>query len=67
MPLGEIIGEIILRPILEVVLYGILYWTGFVFLKAFTFGTIRLAPFTTMHEKSRSKQKRKWYQDDWSI
>lgn len=65
MPLGEVIGELILRPILEVVVYGIAYWTGFAFLKAATFGSIRLAPLTTIYEKNRSKQK--WYQADWSI
>ena len=67
MPLGEVIGEIIIRPILEIVLYGIAYWTGFIFLKTVTFGTIRLAPFTTMNEKNRSKRKQKWYQSDWDI
>ncbi len=67
MPLGEVIGEIIIRLILEIVLYGIAYWTGFIFLKAVTLGTIRLAPFTTMDEKNRSKRKQKWYQSDWDI
>lgn len=67
MPLGEIIGEIVIRPILEIVLYGIGYWTGAVFLKTVTFGRIRLAPFSTMDEKNRSKKKQKWYQSDWDI
>jgi hypothetical protein len=67
MPLGEVIGEIIIRPILEIVLNGIAYWTGFILLKTVTFGTIRLAPFTTMNDKNRSKRKQKWYQSDWDI
>ena len=65
MPVGEFIGEIILRPIFEIVLYGLSYWTGFLFLKALSFGSIRLAPITTIDEKNRKKKK--WYQIDWSI
>jgi hypothetical protein len=65
MPLGEVIGEVILRPILGLVLYGLTYWTGFLLLKAVTFGAIRLAPLTSIEEKNRSK--RKWHQIDWSI
>ena len=65
MPVGEAIGEMILRPIFEIVCYGLFYWTGFVVLKIVTMGTIRLAPFSTIQEKNRSKKKR--YQIDWSI
>lgn len=65
MPLGEIIGEIILRPILEVVLYGLTYCIGFVILKLISFGSIKLAPLTTIEQKNRNKKK--WYQIDWSI
>jgi hypothetical protein len=65
MPLGEVIGETILRPILELILYGITYWTGFFLLKAVTLGSIRLAPLTSIQEKNRSKKK--WHQIDWSI
>lgn len=65
MPLGEVIGEIIIRPFLELVVYGLAYGTGFVVLKAISFGSIRLAPLSTISEKNRDK--RKWYQIDWSI
>jgi hypothetical protein len=65
MPIREVIGEVILRPILELVLYGLTYWTGFLLLKAVTVGGIRLAPLTSIEEKNRSK--RKWHQIDWSI
>jgi hypothetical protein len=65
MPVGEFIGEIILRPIFEIVLYGLSYWTGFLCLKALSFGSIRLAPLTTIDEKNRKKKK--WHQIDWSI
>lgn len=65
MPIGEVIGEIILRPILEIVFYGLSYWTGFVVLKIVSIGTIRLAPLLTIHEKNRSKKR--WHQIDWSI
>lgn len=65
MPLGEIIGEVILRPILELVFYGLTYLLGFLTLKVITLGTIKLAPLTTLAERNRSKKK--WHQIDWSI
>jgi hypothetical protein len=65
MPLGEVIGEAILRPILELLFYGLTYLTGFLLLKAVTLGAIRLAPLASISEKNRSK--RKWHQIDWSI
>lgn len=65
MPVGEVIGELILRPIFELVFYGLSYSTGYLVLKAVSIGSIRLAPLTTIQEKNRSK--RKWYQIDWSI
>lgn len=65
MPLREFIGEVILRSILKLVLYGLTYWIGFLLLKAVTVGAIRLAPLTSIEEKNRSK--RKWRQIDWSI
>lgn len=61
MPIGEIIGEIILRPIIA----GLSYLTGYIILKCVTFGAIRLAPLSTMHQKNPDKQK--WHQIDWSI
>jgi len=65
MPIGEVIGEIILRPILELVFYGICYWTGFILIKFTSLGRIKLAPLHTIHEKNRNKKK--WYQVDSSI
>jgi len=65
MPIGEIIAEVILRPIIELVFYGLSYWTGFVVLKGSTFGCIKLAPLSTIGEKNRKKQK--WFQVDWSL
>jgi len=65
MPLGEVIGELIIHPILEVVLYGLTYWIGFVVLKTVTLGSIRLGPLTSIEEKNRGKKT--WHQIDWSI
>ena len=65
MPLGEAIGELILRPIFELLFYGASYWTGFVVLKVLSAGTLRLAPLLTIHEKNRGKKKRR--KIDWSI
>jgi len=67
MPLGEVIGEIIIRPILEIVIYGLAYWTGYLFLKTVTLGSIRLAPFTSIDEKNRSEKNKKWYQGSWDM
>ena len=65
MPLGDFVGEVILRPIIEFVFYVCAYWTGFVFLKMVSFGAFRLAPLMTIDE--RNPGKKKWYQIDWSI
>ena len=65
MPLGEIVGEIILRPIIELFFYGVCYCIGSITLKICTLGTIRLAPLTSVYEKNRDKEK--WHQMDWSI
>src|SRR5690625_4431007 len=62
---NSIISEVFGRMIGEVIIYGIGYWTGFLFLSAITFGRLPMAPLMTIHEKNRSK--RKWYQSDWSI
>jgi len=61
MPIGEVIGEVILRPIFEVVFYGLSYWTGYLFLKVVTLGTIRLAPLLTIEQKNRGKGHGKKY------
>jgi hypothetical protein len=65
MPIAEAIAEIIFRSILVFVFYGLSYGTGFLLLKAVTFGTIRLAPLTSITEKNRSKKK--WYKIDGSF
>lgn len=65
MPLGEIIGEVILRPIFEVVLYGLSYWIGVPILKLISLGNLQIAPAKTIGNKL--KHKKKWYQIDWSI
>lgn len=65
MPVGEIIAEVIIRPIFELIFYGLTYWTGAFVLKASSIGNLRLSPLSTIHERNRGK--RKWYQIDWSI
>jgi hypothetical protein len=41
MPVGEFIVEMGVRIILEIVIYGIFYWVGFLVLKVVSFGAIR--------------------------
>ena len=65
MPIGELMGEVVLRSIFELVFYGLSYWTGFMVLKTLSIGSIRLAPLTTIQKKNRNKKKRS--QIDWSI
>ena len=60
MPLGELIGEFLLRGILELVFYGLCYWTGFIFLKVVSAGQLRLAPLSSYGDSNRNE--RKWYQ-----
>lgn len=61
MPIGEIIGEVILRPIIG----GLSYLTGYIILKGVTFGTIRLAPLSTEGEHYSGRKKRR--KMDWGI
>ena len=57
MPLGDIAGEL-LRPFVEIVLYGAAYWTGYIFVKIITFGTADIASFWTIDEKRKKKIKK---------
>ena len=65
MPIREILGEMILRPLLEVVLYGLSYWTGAVVLTVVSAGKLRLAPLDSVSEKNPGKER--WYQVDWGL
>jgi len=65
MPLGEIIGEIILRPVLYLIINILSYGTGYIILKGLTLGAIRLAPLSSEGEhRSGGKKRRKI---DWGI
>ena len=61
MPLDDILAELGLRVILEFILYGITYWIGFLLLKIFSLGQLRIAPFSTIQERNHGKM------IDWSI
>jgi len=61
MPLGDIVAAFGLQLVLEILFYGIGYWSGFLILKLMTLGSIRIAPFSTIEQKNRG---RKW---DWSL
>lgn len=65
MPLGEILIELLVRTCIEFVFYGLTYWTGFLFLKVVTFGSIRIAPLMSIDD--RNPGRRKWYESDWSL
>ena len=65
MPLAEIIGETLGRVVAEFLLDVVAYWTGYVFLKFATFGSVEIAPALSCGEKNEGKAK--WYQIDWSI
>ena len=65
MPLGEIIAEIGLRIVLEIIVFGLAYWTGFIALKILSLGTLNLAPMKTMGRKNRGKTGKK--QEGWRI
>ncbi|MES2657585.1 MAG: hypothetical protein V4689_03150 [Verrucomicrobiota bacterium] len=58
MPLGEIIAEIFIRGILEVIVYGLAYYTGALVLTLASFGRLRLAPLETFQDRNRGE---KWW------
>jgi hypothetical protein len=58
MPLGEAIGEILLRGIIELIFYGVCYWAGWMVLKVASFGAIRIAPLSTIYDRNPSEKKR---------
>ncbi len=58
MPLVETIAGLGLTVVLDIVVYGIVYWTGFVILKALTLGGARLEPFSTIiADKKRGRSR----------
>jgi hypothetical protein len=61
MPLGEIFSGLGLLLILESILYGSIYWLGFLLLKIFSMGQLPIAPFSTIQERNEGKM------IDWSI
>lgn len=63
MPIGEFIGEVLLRGVLEIVLYFLLYYTGFIFLSILSLGQLRMAPLSSIEKTNRGKNR--W--NDWSI
>ena len=65
MPIGEILGELIIRPLVEVVVLGLFYGIGWGALKLLSLGRLKLAPFGTLGDKNRSKKR--WYQIEWTI
>ncbi|MGB1129855.1 MAG: hypothetical protein ACPG4K_07385 [Haloferula sp.] len=65
MPIGEFVTEITLRVILEFIVLGTAYWTGWILLKLLSWGRLRIAPFKTLETRNRTKGK-PWL-GDWSI
>lgn len=55
MALGLTIAALGLQALLDFVLCGIAYWTGFVILKAVTLGNARLAPFSAILGEKRGR------------
>lgn len=63
MPIGEFIGEVLLRGVFEIVFYTIFYYTGYPVVLALTFGRIDIAPISTIDETN--KDRNRW--TDWGI
>lgn len=59
-----ILLEFIFGGLIEVILYGGLYWVGYLVLWTASLGGLRMAPFSTYGDENR---KSKWYHLDWSI
>ena len=56
MSLGGLLAELGLGLVLECVLYGLSYWTGFLVLKVSTLGTLNLAPLLSIGKRRKRKQ-----------
>jgi len=65
MPLGEFVAEIGLRIFLEIVFYGVAYYTGYAIVIVITLGIVQPAPLSTIDRRNRSKTKKK--ESDWGI
>jgi hypothetical protein len=56
MPLGEAVGEFFFRAVLEIVLHGLLFGFGYLFLKLISLGRLPLAPFSTFGDRNSSEK-----------
>lgn len=65
MPLGEAVGEFFFRAVLEIVLHGLLFGFGYLFLKLISLGRLPLAPFSTFGDRNSSEKK--FWSWKWSI
>ena len=63
MPIGEAIAEIVIRPIFELIFYGVAYWIGYLVLSILSLGQLKLAPLMSIDQKNRKKKGK----IDWSI
>ncbi len=63
MPIGEFIGEVLLRGVFEVIFYTFFYYTGALALWILTLGQIRLAALGSIESTNRNKNR--W--TDWSV
>jgi len=63
MWLGELIVDLLVRPIVEIVIGGLSYLTGAVFLKVVTVGQMDVAALDTLHATNRTPNGER----DWSI
>jgi hypothetical protein len=63
MPIGEFIGEVLLRGVFEIIFYTLAYYTGAMALWILTLGQVRLAPLTSIESTNRGRNR--W--TDWSI
>jgi hypothetical protein len=63
MPIGEAIAEIVIRPIFELIFYGVAYWVGYLGLSILSLGQLKLAPLMSIDQKNRKKKGK----IDWSI
>jgi hypothetical protein len=55
MPLGDILAELGLRLLLELVLYGLTYWPGYLILKIVSLGQLELAPVSTFGDRNKGR------------
>jgi len=65
MPIGEVVAEVIVRPLLEIVVGGFLYFFGWLTLMIISIGRLDLDSLSNLGRKPKNKAA--WYTLDYNL